>query len=105
LDGQYPENVQEYNASLHPINPESRYYGKAMARSANTILSLLGVVVPDGSGPGRDTNRPEDDLILPIGLATEMLKDLTTTWVVNLTERLLVCQSLFSISRIKTYDN
>jgi hypothetical protein len=62
-----------------------------MERSANTILSLLGVVVPDGSGTGRETNRPEDDLILPMGLATEIVKDLSTTWVVNLTERFLVC--------------
>ena len=62
-----------------------------MARSANTILSLLGVVVPDGSGSGRQSNSGELELVLPIGLATEAIKELATMWAVNLTERLLVC--------------
>ncbi|EKV19767.1 DNA-directed DNA polymerase, family B, conserved site [Penicillium digitatum] len=49
--------TQQYDSRGHPVNPESRTFGKELRRAKNDILSTMGIVV---SGEDRNSSIPNE---------------------------------------------
>jgi hypothetical protein len=92
LEGQYPENVQEYNARLNPVNEVAYDIAHDNRKAANSILSVIGLIErSDEEKPSRKVSSLENQIAIPIGIASDVFDEIVTIWVVNLAERLLVC--------------
>lgn len=90
--------MQQYDTRGHPVNPESKSFGKELRRAKNDILSTMGIVV---SGEDRSSSIPneqqkinqiasENDFGLVITTLDQLFTFFGTWWTSSLTGRVQV---------------
>ncbi|KAE8351469.1 hypothetical protein BDV28DRAFT_137016 [Aspergillus coremiiformis] len=55
--------IQHYDERGHPINPESKSFGRELRRAKNDILSTMGIVVSEDGNAGGLTEQQKIDII------------------------------------------
>jgi hypothetical protein len=91
LVGQYPENVQEYDARLNPVNEEAGDRAYAIREASNSLLVVIGLAKrSDERKPRREVSSLENQIAIPIGFASDLFDEIVTNWVLNLAGRLMV---------------
>jgi hypothetical protein len=101
--------MQQYDIRGHPVNPESKAFGKELRRAKNDILSTMGIVV---SREDRKSSSPdeqqkinqvasENDFGLVITTLDQLLIFFGGWWTSSLTSRVQVNQCNHATSRIQ----
>ncbi|KAH1423860.1 hypothetical protein KXV31_000097 [Aspergillus fumigatus] len=87
--------VQHYDERGHPINPDSKNFGRELRRAKNDILSTMGIVVSDdrnASAPNEqqtiDTIAAENDYGLIMATFDQVAVFLSSWWTSSLTGRI-----------------
>ncbi|KAF2669552.1 hypothetical protein BT63DRAFT_264057 [Microthyrium microscopicum] len=92
LDGQYPEDIQQYDERNRPINPRSQQMGRELRRAANDVLCVFGVVERAEETDDEIDHqivRAEEEILVPTTLASIIISSLSETWISNVMCRLL----------------
>ncbi|KAL3481658.1 hypothetical protein BJX99DRAFT_150835 [Aspergillus californicus] len=55
--------VQHFDERGHPVNPESKTYGRELRRAKNDILSTMGIVVSEDVNRGRNEQQKIDAIV------------------------------------------
>jgi hypothetical protein len=90
------EYVQHYDERGHPVNPESKSYGRELRRAKNDILSTMGIVVNEDSNRGRSEQEKieailaENDCGLVMVTLDQISVFLGSWWTTSLTGRMQV---------------
>ncbi|GMF72446.1 unnamed protein product [Aspergillus oryzae] len=89
--------VQHYDERGHPINPESKSFGRELRRAKNDILSTMGIVVSEeGNASGLseqqkiDMIATENDYGLVMATLDQVSVFLGSWWTSSLTGRIQV---------------
>jgi hypothetical protein len=96
------EYVQHYDERGHPVNPESKSFGKELRRAKNDILSTMGIVVSEDANRGRNEQQKIDAIVAEndYGLIMVTLDQISvflgSWWTTSLTGRIQV-SSFWSI--------
>ncbi|KAE8148557.1 hypothetical protein BDV25DRAFT_158025 [Aspergillus avenaceus] len=92
--------VQHYDERGHPVNPESKAFGRDLRRAKNDILSTMGVVVSEeGNSRGptdeekMDTINVENDYGLVMATLDQISVFLGSWWTTSLSGRIQTFQS------------
>ncbi|KAE8157847.1 hypothetical protein BDV40DRAFT_277190 [Aspergillus tamarii] len=92
--------VQHYDERGHPINPESKSFGRELRRAKNDILSTMGIVVSeDGNASGLseqqkiDMIAAENDYGLVMATLDQISVFLGSWWTSSLTGRIQTFRS------------
>ncbi|KAL4890907.1 hypothetical protein BDV59DRAFT_183364 [Aspergillus ambiguus] len=92
--------VQHYDERGHPVNPESKVFGRELRRAKNDILSTMGIVVSeegDAAGPSEQQKieriTAENDYGLIMATLDQISAFLGTWWTSSLTHRLQTFKS------------
>jgi hypothetical protein len=90
----YQVPQQQYNSRGHPVNPQSRAYGRRIRAAANDVLSVVGVVERKSSDTAMDStsNRraTEDAVGVIIDIVSYTSYGFATWWINIILTRLLV---------------
>jgi hypothetical protein len=89
--------VQHYDERGHPVNPESKSFGRELRRAKNDILSTMGIVVSEegnAAGPSEQQKieriTAENDYGLIMATLDQISVFLGTWWTSSLTHRIQV---------------
>lgn len=89
--------VQHYDDRGHPVNPESKSFGRELRRAKNDILSTMGIVVSEdakASGPSEqqkvDMIAAENDYGLVMATLDQVSVFLGSWWTSSLAGRIQV---------------
>lgn len=90
--------IQQYDQRGHPVNPESKQFGRQLRRAKNDILSTMGIVVSgeDGNlGMANDQQKmniiaSENDWGLIMATMDQVLAFLSSWWTTSLAGRVQV---------------
>ncbi|RAH41645.1 uncharacterized protein BO95DRAFT_446804 [Aspergillus brunneoviolaceus CBS 621.78] len=92
--------VQHYDERGHPINPESKYFGRELRRAKNDVLSTMGIVVSEEGNMGGPTEQQKIDMIAAendYGLVMATLDQISvflgSWWTSSLMGRILTFKS------------
>ncbi|KAF4216750.1 hypothetical protein CNMCM8980_007256 [Aspergillus fumigatiaffinis] len=87
--------VQHYDERGHPINPDSKSFGRELRRAKNDILSTMGIVVSEDRNAGApneqqkiDTIAAENDYGLIMATFDQVAVFLSSWWTSSLTGRI-----------------
>ncbi|KAH3149218.1 hypothetical protein KXW18_000148 [Aspergillus fumigatus] len=96
--------VQHYDERGHPINPDSKNFGRELRRAKNDILSTMGIVVSDdrnASAPNEqqtiDTIAAENDYGLIMATFDQVAVFLSSWWTSSLTGRIQTFKSYTNV--------
>jgi len=85
---------QQYNSRGHPVNPQSRAYGRRIRAAANDVLSVVGVVERksfDGAVDPISNRRATEDVVgVVIDIVSYTSYGFATWWINIILTRLLV---------------
>ncbi|KAL4949327.1 hypothetical protein BDW69DRAFT_174678 [Aspergillus filifer] len=106
------EYVQHYDERGHPVNPESKTFGRELRRAKNDILSTMGIVVSEDANRGRNQQEKIDAIVTEndLGLAMVTLDQfsvfLGSWWTTSLTGRIQTFKSFAHVplTRIINYE-
>ncbi|KAL3450668.1 hypothetical protein BJX65DRAFT_269832 [Aspergillus insuetus] len=106
------EYVQHYDERAHPINPESKSFGKELRRAKNDILSTMGIVVSEDANRGRNEQQKIDAIVAEndYGLIMVTLDQISvflgSWWTTSLTGRIQSFRSYthVPITRIMSHE-
>ncbi|KAL4798914.1 hypothetical protein BDV19DRAFT_402188 [Aspergillus venezuelensis] len=104
--------VQHYDERGHPVNPESKTFGRELRRAKNDILSTMGIVVSEDANRGRNQQEKIDAIVTEndLGLAMVTLDQfsvfLGSWWTTSLTGRIQTFKSFAHVplTRIVNYE-
>ncbi|KAL3468349.1 hypothetical protein BJX64DRAFT_245650 [Aspergillus heterothallicus] len=104
--------VQHYDERGHPVNPESKSYGKELRRAKNDILSTMGIVVSEDTNRGRNEQQKIDAIVAEndYGLIMVTLDQISvflgSWWTTSLTGRIQTFRSYTNvpIMRIMSHE-
>ncbi|KAL4944909.1 hypothetical protein BDV06DRAFT_186099 [Aspergillus oleicola] len=104
--------VQHYDERGHPVNPESKTFGRELRRAKNDILSTMGIVVSEDANRGRNQQEKIDAIVTEndLGLAMVTLDQfsvfLGSWWTTSLTGRIQTFKSFAHVplTRIINYE-
>jgi len=88
--------VQHYDERGHPVNPESKSFGKELRRAKNDILSTMGIVVSEDTNRGPNEQEKVDAIVAEndYGLIMVTLDQISvflgSWWTTSLTGRIQV---------------
>ncbi|KAL2809932.1 hypothetical protein BJX63DRAFT_331828 [Aspergillus granulosus] len=91
--------VQHYDERGHPVNPESKSFGKELRRAKNDILSTMGIVVSEDANRGRNEQQKIDAIVAEndYGLIMVTLDQISvflgSWWTTSLTSRIQTFRS------------
>ncbi|KAL4927140.1 uncharacterized protein BDV17DRAFT_267599 [Aspergillus undulatus] len=105
--------VQHYDERGHPVNPESKTFGRELRRAKNDILSTMGIVVSEDTSRGRNQQEKIDAIVTEndLGLAMVTLDQfsvfLGSWWTTSLTGRIQTFKSFAHVplTRIINYES
>ncbi|RLM01026.1 hypothetical protein CFD26_108654 [Aspergillus turcosus] len=108
--------VQHYDERGHPINPDSKSFGRELRRAKNDILSTMGIVVSEDRNAGAPNEQQKIDMIaaendygLIMATFDQVAVFLSSWWTSSLTGRIQAFKSythvplLDIISRERSY--
>ncbi|KAJ0419961.1 hypothetical protein BJY00DRAFT_284985 [Aspergillus carlsbadensis] len=106
------EYVQHYDERGHPVNPESKSFGKELRRAKNDILSTMGIVVSEDANRGRNEQQKIDAIVAEndYGLIMVTLDQISvflgSWWTTSLTCRIQSFRSYthVPITRIMSHE-
>ncbi|CEL02691.1 hypothetical protein ASPCAL03856 [Aspergillus calidoustus] len=106
------EYVQHYDERGHPVNPESKSFGKELRRAKNDILSTMGIVVSEDANRGRNEQQKIDAIVAEndYGLIMVTLDQISvflgSWWTTSLTGRIQSFRSYthVPITRIMSHE-
>ncbi|KAL5342600.1 hypothetical protein BJX70DRAFT_300471 [Aspergillus crustosus] len=104
--------VQHYDERGHPVNPESKSYGRELRRAKNDILSTMGIVVSEDANRGRSEQEKieailaENDCGLVMVTLDQISAFLGSWWTTSLTSRMQTFRSYAHIplTRITSHE-
>jgi hypothetical protein len=89
--------VQHYDERGHPINPDSKSFGRELRRAKNDILSTMGIVVSEDRNTGTPNEQQKIDMIaaendygLIMATFDQVAVFLSSWWTSSLTGRIQV---------------
>ncbi|KAL2833438.1 hypothetical protein BDW59DRAFT_138658 [Aspergillus cavernicola] len=91
--------VQHYDERGHPVNPESKSFGRELRRAKNDILSTMGIVVSEDATRGRNEQQKIDAIVAEndYGLVMVTLDQISvflgSWWTTSLTGRIQTFKS------------
>ncbi|KAL5003889.1 hypothetical protein BDV10DRAFT_154574 [Aspergillus recurvatus] len=91
--------VQHYDERGHPVNPESKSFGRDLRRAKNDILSTMGIVVSEDANRGRNEQQKIDAIVTEndYGLVMVTLDQISvflgSWWTTSLTGRIQTFRS------------
>ncbi|PKX93051.1 uncharacterized protein P174DRAFT_442912 [Aspergillus novofumigatus IBT 16806] len=96
--------VQHYDERGHPINPDSKSFGRELRRAKNDILSTMGIVVSEDRNAGSpneqqkiDTIAAENDYGLIMATFDQVAVFLSSWWTSSLTGRIQAFKSYTNV--------
>ncbi|KAF4160864.1 hypothetical protein CNMCM6069_006772 [Aspergillus lentulus] len=96
--------VQHYDERGHPINPDSKSFGRELRRAKNDILSTMGIVVSEDRNAGApneqqkiDTIAAENDYGLIMATFDQVAVFISSWWTPSLTGRIQAFKSYTNV--------
>ncbi|KAI9367904.1 hypothetical protein BJX61DRAFT_262518 [Aspergillus egyptiacus] len=104
--------VQHYDERGHPVNPESKSFGRELRRAKNDILSTMGIVVSEDANRGRNEQQKIDAIVAEndYGLVMVTIDQISvflgSWWTTSLTGRIQTFRSYAHVplTRIIAYE-
>ncbi|KAF7175738.1 hypothetical protein CNMCM7691_009745 [Aspergillus felis] len=96
--------VQHYDERGHPINPDSKSFGRELRRAKNDILSTMGIVVSEDRNAGAPNEQQKIDMIaaendygLIMATFDQVAVFLSSWWTSSLTGRIQAFKSYTNV--------
>ncbi|GFF53620.1 hypothetical protein IFM62136_02364 [Aspergillus lentulus] len=96
--------IQHYDERGHPINPDSKSFGRELRRAKNDILSTMGIVVSEDRNAGApneqqkiDTIAAENDYGLIMATFDQVAVFISSWWTSSLTGRIQAFKSYTNV--------
>ncbi|GFG23914.1 hypothetical protein IFM61606_03808 [Aspergillus udagawae] len=96
--------VQHYDERGHPINPDSKSFGRELRRAKNDILSTMGIVVSEDRSTGAPNEQQKIDMIaaendygLIMATFDQVAVFLSSWWTSSLTGRIQAFKSYTNV--------
>ncbi|KAL4921280.1 hypothetical protein BDW62DRAFT_208609 [Aspergillus aurantiobrunneus] len=104
--------VQHYDERGHPVNPESKSFGRELRRAKNDILSTMGIVVSEDANRERNEQQKVDAIVAEndYGLVMVTLDQISvflgSWWTTSLTGRIQTFKNHAHVplTKIITYE-